>query len=177
MKTTACFTGHRPEKLMFESEEVLKMIKSTLYFQIYDAVQNGFDKFISGVARGVDIWAAEYVLRIREEFPHIKLICAVPFHEHAKSFKGEDLYMLNSIMENADEVVYVSEHYSHDCFKKRNYYMVDRSSLLIGIVYDKRSGTGQTINYARKKGIVVSVQDLSSICIDKTEAVPKFNIS
>ena len=35
--------------------------------------------------------------------------------------------------------------------------MVDNSSLLVAVVDNYRSGTGQTINYARKKGIPVHI--------------------
>lgn len=157
---TVCFTGHRPEKLPGYNDPdsgILGMIKSMLFYRIYSAAQAGYEYFISGVARGVDLWAAESVLEIKKKFPDIKLICAKPFAEHGNSFKSKDLWAYNNIIERADEVVCVSDKYSSSCYKARNYYMVDHSSCLIGVVSDYKSGTGQTIAYAKKSGLKISL--------------------
>lgn len=157
---TVCFTGHRPEKLPGYGEienQVLRVIKSMLYFQIYQAAENGYKYFVSGLARGVDLWAAEYVYDIKNRFPDIKLIGVKPFASHGESFRGEDLWSFSNILAKADEIVCVSEEYSRDCYKIRNQYMVDRSSRLIAVVDDFKSGTGQTINYARKKGLEINI--------------------
>ena len=74
-KHRACFTGHRPEKLT-QPEAV---IIAGLEREIRNAIADGFTTFISGMARGVDIWAAEIVLRLRSEGQPIQLICAIPF--------------------------------------------------------------------------------------------------
>ena len=49
-----CFTGHRPEKLKIAEDEVIKSLKK----EIRTAIADGFQTFISGMARGVDLWAA-----------------------------------------------------------------------------------------------------------------------
>lgn len=58
-----CFTGHRPEKLNQPEGIVVKSLTNA----IHQAIADGKNVFISGVARGVDIWAAEIVLRLRNE--------------------------------------------------------------------------------------------------------------
>ena len=55
--------------------EVIAWLES----EIRKAIDDGFVTFISGMARGVDIWAAEIVLRLRDEGKPIHLICASPF--------------------------------------------------------------------------------------------------
>ena len=57
----ACFTGHRPEKLRQTEKDICKGLER----EIQSAICNGIHVFISGMARGVDIWAAEIVLRLR----------------------------------------------------------------------------------------------------------------
>ena len=74
-KHRCCFTGHRPEKLHKPEEQ----IKKDLEVAILQAVDDGFVTFISGMARGVDIWAAEIVLRLRESNPAIHLVAASPY--------------------------------------------------------------------------------------------------
>ena len=50
-----CFTGHRPEKLQ-EPEDA---VTAALEKEIRQAIADGFNVFITGMARGVDIWAAD----------------------------------------------------------------------------------------------------------------------
>lgn len=68
----ACFTGHRPEKLMRSENAIRKNLEK----QIRQAATDGLNVFISGMARGVDIWAAQIVLKLRNEGTDVKLICA-----------------------------------------------------------------------------------------------------
>ena len=59
---TACFTGHRPEKMGRSEQEV----KALLNRDIDRAVGDGFDTFITGMARGVDLWAAELIVERKQ---------------------------------------------------------------------------------------------------------------
>lgn len=58
----AGFTGHRPEKLSLSEAEVKPLLEKA----IDTAIENGFTTFITGMAPGVDIWAAEIVLKKRK---------------------------------------------------------------------------------------------------------------
>ena len=77
-----CFTGHRPEKLNRSEKSVLDGLETA----IRQAIVDGSNVFISGMARGVDIWAAEIVLQIRSEGEDIKLICASPYRGFEKNW-------------------------------------------------------------------------------------------
>ena len=65
---TVCFTGHRPEKLTQSEEQV----RSALRTGIDRALRWKYTTFITGMAQGVDLWAAEEILSLREEHPEIK---------------------------------------------------------------------------------------------------------
>lgn len=70
-----CFTGHRPEKLSISEVEV----KAELKKEIRLAIADGINVFITGMTPGVDIWAAEIILELREkENLPLKLIAASP---------------------------------------------------------------------------------------------------
>lgn len=77
---TCCFTGHRPEKLKRNETQV----KEALERAIEAAVSRGFTHFISGMARGVDLWAAQLVLELKKQNPDVKLLCAVPYENFEK---------------------------------------------------------------------------------------------
>ena len=72
-----CFTGHRPERLFIPESKV----KAALQKEIRLAIADGIHVFITGLAPGVDIWAAEIILELREkENLPLKLIAASPHH-------------------------------------------------------------------------------------------------
>ena len=83
-----CFTGHRPEKLKQSESVIVKALETA----IKEAIADGKNVFISGMARGVDIWAAEIVLRLRNEGQNVKLICASPYEGFER---GWSVYFIN----------------------------------------------------------------------------------
>lgn len=80
-----CFTGHRPEKLTRDEKSVMKDLEE----EIRKAVSEGLNVFITGMARGVDIWAAQIVLKLRDEGLDVKLICACPYEGFERSWSQE----------------------------------------------------------------------------------------
>lgn len=155
---TVCFSGHRPEKLPNGGDEnsiAISQLKSLLYKEIYDSITAGYTEFITGLARGIDNWAAEMIIDFKNKNSDIRLICVKPYTGYGDNWRGYDKWALSHIIEKADEVVTICPGFEKSCMKQRNEYMVDHSSKLIAVVSNYRSGTGQTIRYAQKKGIDV----------------------
>ena len=155
---TACFSGHRPEKLPYGGDEnhpFTQELKSMLHLYVSEAVSNGYTRFVSGMARGVDLWACECVLALKRHHPALELVCALPYAGCGEVLRGLDRIRFNDFLSKASEVYTVSPAYDRDCMRRRNRSMVDRASLLIAVCADYRSGTGQTIRYARQQGLTV----------------------
>lgn len=144
-----CFTGHRPEKLRISEPEIKRMLKKA----IAEAVDDGFLTFYSGMSRGIDMWAAEIVLEMKKSNSDINLICAVPYKGFEKGWRFEERELYRSIIERADCVEYICEHYFSSCFQIRNVYMVNRSQRVIAAYIGERGGTQNTIAYAQKEDI------------------------
>lgn len=158
--TTVCFSGHRPEKLPFKGDTnapEIRMLISMIYKEIQNSIDEGYDTFITGVARGIDLWAGSLVADIKSNNPKIKLISAVPYTLYGKTWKGADKWNLCYIMQKSDEIFYVCDEYSKICMKKRNEYMVNNSSKLIAVINDYKSGTGQTVRYAQKNNLKIKI--------------------
>ena len=113
--------------------------------------------FISGMARGVDIWAAEIVLRLRKEGANVKLICASPYEGFERGWSAEWQRRYNVILAAADLVRFICPGYSRACFQIRNEWMVDHSSLVIAVFNGQPSGTKNTIDYATRNGITAKI--------------------
>ena len=146
-----CFTGHRPEKLQRSEKEV----RAELEREIHKAVLDGLNVFITGMARGVDIDAAEIVLQLREEGYPVRLICASPYPGFENNWSRVWQTRYGVVLEQADLVRYICPRYSKGCFQIRNEWMVNHSARVIAVFNGQPSGTKNTIDYALRQGVSV----------------------
>lgn len=176
IEKACCFTGHRNRDLPFfgnRDKQGMKCLVSSLQLYIEQAVDDGYDTFISGMAEGIDLICAEIVHNlISRKGMVLKLICAVPYKGQEKEISSPvDKYVYNMIINDCDQVIYVSEKRTRSCYQKRNQFMVDNSSRVIGVFKEKEKGSGtlQTINMAKRAG-----RELNIIYLDRN---PVFYIS
>ena len=155
---TCCFTGHRPKALPWGFDENnIRCIsfKSKVKFTVENLiVENGYNKFISGMAMGADMICAEIVLSLKVLYPYIELECAVPNYAFTESWRDEDVRRYSGILTRADNIKFVSDSriYSKRDLMLRNIYMVDSSELVIAAYINGESGgTKNTIDYAMYK--------------------------
>ena len=146
-----CFTGHRPEKLNISERKVKALLKSA----IEQAIKDGYTTFITGMARGIDMWAAEIVLKKRRRNANIHLICASPFEGFESRWNATDRDSYRTIIEKSDLTKYICAHYSPSCFQIRNTWMVDRSARVIAAYNGASGGTRNTVVYAKRKHVEV----------------------
>ncbi len=153
------FTGHRPEKLPWgwdESAPACIDFKARLLYEIENAYSEGARYFLSGMADGVDIYAAEAVLELQKKYPDIKLIAVFPYGLGDSERK-------RSIARRAHAVVSISGEYKRECFMERNAYLIRRCSRLIcGYSGESTGGTAATMRMAMRLGrrlTVVSIDD------------------
>ena len=150
-KTRCCFTGHRPQKLTRPIDD----IKVDLENEILHAISDGYTTFITGMAYGTDIWAGNIVVRLKDRFPDLKLIAAVPFPGFSDGWDDEWKAKYGKLLSAADLVQTIAAEYSEEAYQLRNQWMVDHSSKVIAVYDWKPGGTRNTINYARKNGVFV----------------------
>lgn len=162
MKTKKCaFTGHRPQSLPFgfnEADERCIALKQKLRDEIIRQIEeNGVTHFITGMAIGVDMFAAEIVLGLKSAYNGITLECAFPCETQAEKWSEalRDRYF--DIASKCDKETLLQQLYTPDCMHKRNRYMVDQADYIIAVWNGKPSGTGKTVQYAQQQGKPVRV--------------------
>jgi len=132
---TCCFTGHRN---IAASE--CPALEKRLEEEIVHLIQQGVRYFGAGGARGFDTMAAEAVLRLREEYPDIRLILVLPNRQQALTWGEGDKMIYNDILRRADKVVYTTKPGERDCMLKRNRHLVDNSAICVCYWYNHRHG-------------------------------------
>lgn len=152
-------TGHRPQRFKFKYNEHYKLcikIKKILTTEIEKLYRQGVTVFWVGGGIGVDTWAAEIIIELKKqkEYENLRLCVALPFPSFKSHYDPKQQTRLRDILNGCDEKITISNAESEKSYRYRNEYMIDRSDCVLA-VYDNdssiRSGTGMTVNYARKK--------------------------
>ena len=156
LRNSCAFTGHRPHKFPWKDNETdprCAALKETLAEQITTLAGAGVMEYFTGGADGVDCWAAEIILTMREKNPALKLRCVLPYEGQADKWSDSARERYHAILQRADSVDYVSRQYYDGCLIDRNHRLVESAGLLLAVFNGvRRSGTGATVNYARKLG-------------------------
>ena len=166
-KKTCCFTGHRPQSLPFgfnENDARCAALKKALREQIIHLIEKeNVTHFISGMAIGIDMYAAEIVLDLKKSYPGITLESAIPCETQPVKWSEALRERYYNIAAQCDKETMLQTHYTPDCMDKRNKYMVDQSDVIIAVWSGSPSGTGKTVTYALSKGKPVIVIDPISL--------------
>ena len=170
MKSCA-FTGHRPQNLPFgfrEDDERCTALKETLKKQIVSLITDeNVTHFISGMALGVDMYAAEIVLELKKTYPGITLESAIPCETQAAKWNAAMRERYYGIAAQCDKETLLQTHYTPDCMDKRNRYMVDQADVLTVVWDGSPSGTGKTVRYAHQQGKPVII--INPVSLDVTQ--------
>ena len=146
---TCCVTGHRniPKgKEKYVQEELEQAVKK--------AVNDGYTRFLSGFAEGVDLTFAAIVAEQKKRRPNLCLEAAIPHRGRLKCKNP----LFQSLLCDCDEVTVLCENYTPSCFFVRNRYLVSESGLVIAVYDDReKGGTAYTVGYARSSGKEVRV--------------------
>lgn len=166
---TCCFTGHRPQKLGYGENSIqCDELKNRLEELIIELIEKGgVTHFVSGVALGVDTYAAKIVLNLKTRYPDITLECAIPCENQAEKWNERDRDVYYDLISKCDKETLLQQKYSSDCMKKRNEYMVDNSDYVIAVWNGKPSGTGNTVKYAMKNNKKVLLINPQTLEVDK----------
>ena len=161
MKKSVCFTGHRT---IAEDKEKL----SARLYALLERLVTEKKVTDTGGAVGWDALAALTVLKLRESYPEVKLhlVLPCPFEEQSAKWKEAQKTEYLHILGLADSVEQVSDRYYNGCMKARNARLVELASDYCICYWNPnnfRSGTGQTVRMAQKKGIeVINLFEMSA---------------
>lgn len=152
--------GHRPTRFKWkynENNNGCKRLKKRMRDQFILLYEKGVRRFYVGGGLGVDMWAGEIILRLKErpEYSDIELIVAIPFPGHDERWDARSKKRLDFLIRHSSMHIIVNKTADKKSFFQRNCYMVDHADYLLA-VYDNDSNipsnTRLVVNYARNKG-------------------------
>ncbi|HIW97753.1 MAG TPA: DUF1273 domain-containing protein [Candidatus Tidjanibacter gallistercoris] len=153
----AAFTGYRPAKfrLSFPAGDAEAHVRRLLRPAVRELYDRGVRMFLSGMAEGFDLWAAEEVLSLRDAglCPDAGVVAVIPFRGQERRYDVPFREAYRHVCERASVVEVLAAHYYPECFYRRNDYLVDNSSVLTGYYDGQRGGTAYTVRRALGIGI------------------------
>jgi len=174
----ACaFTGHRPQKLPWRDDETAPgcvALKEALATQVAMLIENRYTEFLSGMAPGVDMWAAQIILDLREKHPGLKLHCILPCAAQSAKWSAALQKQYRTILEQADSIIFVNRADRKNCMLERDRFLVSYASVVLAVYNgEKRGGTAATVRYARKLGRKLIVIDPATLTVNhETKTAP-----
>lgn len=166
-EVSCAFTGHRPAKLPWGSDEkdpraveLKKKLKDYIRLLVD---QKGVRRFVSGMAPGIDMYAAEAVIELKKEKEGLILECAVPDEDFTGALSPAERIRYCRIISGCDSVLFVCEPPRPDSDLERDRYLADTARYLIAVYSGIEGGTAYTINCAKSKGCSILVIDPASL--------------
>lgn len=138
------FTGHRPDKLGGYK------LPNPTYIKVCQAIDKALkelkpEKIISGMALGIDQWAANIAHNLG-----IPFIAAISFAGQESKWPTQSQKIYQALLKLSCEQIIVSPGaYSVDKMMIRNQWMVDHSDMVIAVWDGTKGGTGNCVEYAK----------------------------
>jgi uncharacterized phage-like protein YoqJ len=139
-------TGHRPDKLGGYGTAVMLATQARVKVWLRQQLRGKATGLITGMALGVDQWAAEVC--VDEKIP---FTAALPFAGQEGKWPADSQVYYRVLLYHAVQVIYVSgPNYAAWKFQKRNEYVVDNCQILLAVWDGTSGGTANCVKYAHK---------------------------
>lgn len=150
MTWRVAFTGHRPDKLGgYGESELGREVKQALHTALAERLAKYGTELVamSGMALGVDQWAAEACVELG-----IPFIAAIPcWGQDSKWPRASKLVYERLLWKAKDSICVTQNTYTPSCMRDRNRYMVDWCDELLAVWDGSSGGTEWCIRYAHGK--------------------------
>jgi len=137
-------TGYKPHEvgIFNDNHPGLKIIKKAIKKNLLYLLENESLEWvlISG-QQGIELWTAEVVFDLQEDFPELKLAVITPFLEQEANWKEEKQEYYQLILAQADFVDSITKRKYEDPsqFRSKNQFFIQKSDGLL-ILYDEDTG-------------------------------------
>ncbi|GMA07444.1 UPF0398 protein [Tetragenococcus halophilus subsp. flandriensis] len=107
---TLVVTGYRSFELgvFQETDPKIKVIKKVIKTTLEQYLEEGLQWVIVGGNLGVEIWTAQLIDELKEEYPELKFSIIYPYLEFGNNWNEANQTMLQKVVEKADYVDAVS---------------------------------------------------------------------
>ncbi|MBD2867506.1 DUF1273 domain-containing protein [Paenibacillus arenilitoris] len=148
-------TGYRAHELNIFSQkhEGIVYIKEAIARKLVPLVEEGLEWVITPGQYGVDLWACEVVISLKETYPHLKLSILTAFANPEENWKDDKKAYYEQVLKGVDYYAAVSKQpYSGPWqFAARDELLLRKTDGIL-LVYDEDAGEGSP-KYMKEKAL------------------------
>ncbi|MHA8138619.1 SLOG family protein [Lactobacillaceae bacterium Scapto_B20] len=164
-------TGYRSYELgIFRPKDPkLDVIKFVLRNQMIQAIESGYQWFITGGQMGIEQWSVEVAAELKQQYPdEFKIAVMLPFTEFGSQWNENNRLKLSQIKQLADFSASISDHPYQSPQQLRNYqeFMLGHTDGALMIYDDNKQGKSMYDYQAIQKYQQRAPYDLKMIDFD-----------
>lgn len=151
----AYITGYRSYELGLFSDDDIK-VKGLRYFlkkREIERLENGYDWFLFAGQLGVEYYAFDEALKLKEDYPELKVAVMFPFKDFGSQWSEKNQLILQEYHQKADFVGYVSQepYHSPEQLKRHQQFMLQSTAGAIVIYDDEVDSKSKYFLYAAER--------------------------
>ena len=156
--------GPKPTRFKFgykEDNSLCRKIKKAMLRQFRRLYRKrGVRRFYIGGAIGVNLWAGELLLKLKEEpgYEDLELVVVLPFPGHDAKWDVRSRKRLEYLVRHSVEHLTVGTEDCRESYISQNRYLVDHAQCLVAVGEEHReqeTESFQVTTYAREKGLEI----------------------
>lgn len=169
-------TGYRSFELgIFQAKDPkLSLLYKFIKQSLIEWIENGVEWVVIGGNLGIELWAAEMVIELKQEGYVVQLAIILPFVDFGKQWNDKNKALLDKVLSAADYVNYVSQKpYEHPSQLSNHTRFVAQHTDMLWAIYDALyPGKSQFFikEFTKIKGIenvyLVSMDELQDFSYD-----------
>ncbi|MDY5060841.1 DUF1273 domain-containing protein [Staphylococcus simulans] len=140
MVKTAYVTGYKSYELNIFKDDApeVKYLKLFLKNKLQNLVEEGLEWVLIQGQLGIEMWTAEVVLDLQQEYPELKLGVITPFQNHTERWNEQNQLKYQQIIEGADfhDSVHHAPYEGPFQFKQTDQFILDHTDMTV-LIYDE----------------------------------------
>jgi uncharacterized phage-like protein YoqJ len=135
----AAVSGYKPFELGIfqQNHPSVQYIKLAIKKELVALLEEGLEWVIITGQLGTELWAAEVVFDLQDEFPELKLAVLAPFFEQEARWNESNKEWYESVVARADffDIITKRKYESPWQFRVKNQFLIEKTDALI-LLYD-----------------------------------------
>ncbi|MDG5788481.1 SLOG family protein [Evansella sp. AB-P1] len=151
-------SGYKPHELGIfnEKHDHLPYLKYAIKKKLQQLIESyDIQWIITSGQPGVELWAAEATIQLKNEYNHLKLSTLAPFYEQEERWSDPVKELYRSIWEKSDYKDYITKRkYDNPMqLRQKNQFIIEKSDAFL-VLFDEYTEGSPTyyLTYAKKKG-------------------------
>ena len=142
---TVYVTGYKSFELNIFKDDMKEVdyLKQFIEHKLLQYIDEGLEWVLIQGQIGIELWAAEVVLKLQDTYPELKLGIITPFYGHTSKWNEHNIAKYESIASNAQFLVSVfhSEYQGPFQFKQTDQFILDHTDMTLLIYDDEQEGS------------------------------------